>query len=58
MILPCGNVQALLDEMKRCLHMMELSDGIKSNDQRRVAALAAALRKRIDEIEHSESQAA
>jgi hypothetical protein len=53
MILLSVNVKALLHDMKTCLRMMELSEAIKPEDTR-VSDMMAALRKRIDEIEHLE----
>jgi hypothetical protein len=53
MILLSVNVQALLRDMRTCLHMMELSEAIKPEDTR-VRDMIAALRKRIDEIESLE----
>jgi hypothetical protein len=54
MIVPSGNAHSLLEEMKNCVRMMELSDAIKPNDQP-VTEMVAALRKRIDEVEHLSS---
>jgi hypothetical protein len=53
MILLSGNVRGLLQDTKKCLHMMELSEAIKPEDTR-VSDMMAALRKRIDEIERLE----
>jgi hypothetical protein len=54
MIVPSGNAHPLLEEMKNCLRMMELSDAIKPDDHP-VIEMVAALRKRIDEVEHLSS---
>jgi hypothetical protein len=54
MVLLYGNVQALLQDMKTCLHLMELSEAIKPEDTR-VAHMMAALRKRIEEVERLQS---
>jgi hypothetical protein len=52
MILLSGNAPCLLEQ--NCLRMIELSDAIKPNDQP-VIEMVAALRKRIDEVEHLSS---
>jgi hypothetical protein len=45
-----GNVQGLLQEMKKCLQMMELSDAVDKDDKQ-VAEIMAAFRNRIEELE-------